>query len=305
MRVARGLEQPATQPEMFTDASGTARPRSRCSTTPASPATTRAARAKGRRRLGHARPLDDADRDGRSRSRLRIVMLDHPSNPGFPTYWHARGYGLFAANPMGEKVFTERQEGAQRRRSSRARRSCSATASSSSSGQATPDAVERLYRAFSGSVILSRSMRVGIIGGGNISETHARAAQAIEGLTVEAVYGANAARRRARGGGRRHRLRRPRRFLEHGLDFVIIGSPSGLPCRSRASPPRAAGCTCSSRSRSTSRPRASTRCIAETAQAGVKLGVCFQDRLHPGHQRHRRRSSTPAGSASRCWPRAG
>ena len=34
-------------------------------------------------------------------------MLDHPSNPGFPTYWHARGYGLFAANPMGEKIFTD------------------------------------------------------------------------------------------------------------------------------------------------------------------------------------------------------
>ena len=37
-------------------------------------------------------------------------------------------------------------------------------------------------------------MRVGIIGGGNISDTHARAAQAIEGLTVDAVFGANAAR---------------------------------------------------------------------------------------------------------------
>ena len=37
-------------------------------------------------------------------------------------------------------------------------------------------------------------MRVGIIGGGSISDTHARAAQAIDGLTIEAVYGANAAR---------------------------------------------------------------------------------------------------------------
>ena len=37
---------------------------------------------------------------------VTIVMLDHPSNVGFPTYWHARGYGLFAANPLGEKVFT-------------------------------------------------------------------------------------------------------------------------------------------------------------------------------------------------------
>ena len=34
-------------------------------------------------------------------------MFDHPKNPGFPTYWHARGYGLFAANPLGQKIFTE------------------------------------------------------------------------------------------------------------------------------------------------------------------------------------------------------
>ena len=26
-----------------------------------------------------------------------------PENPGYPTYWHARGYGLFAANPLGQK----------------------------------------------------------------------------------------------------------------------------------------------------------------------------------------------------------
>ena len=30
-----------------------------------------------------------------------LLMLDHPKNPGYPTYWHARGYGLFAANPLG------------------------------------------------------------------------------------------------------------------------------------------------------------------------------------------------------------
>jgi Methane oxygenase PmoA len=30
-------------------------------------------------------------------------MLDHPSNPGYPTHWHARGYGLFSANPLGQK----------------------------------------------------------------------------------------------------------------------------------------------------------------------------------------------------------
>lgn len=31
-----------------------------------------------------------------------VAILDNPSNPKHPTYWHARGYGLFAVNPFGE-----------------------------------------------------------------------------------------------------------------------------------------------------------------------------------------------------------
>ena len=34
-----------------------------------------------------------------------VAILDNPANPGFPTYWHARGYGLFAANPLGDHIF--------------------------------------------------------------------------------------------------------------------------------------------------------------------------------------------------------
>jgi hypothetical protein len=37
---------------------------------------------------------------------VSIAIIDHPQNPNYPTFWHARGYGLFAANPLGEKVFT-------------------------------------------------------------------------------------------------------------------------------------------------------------------------------------------------------
>ena len=37
-------------------------------------------------------------------------MIDHPKNPGYPTYWHARGYGLFAANPLGQKAFSNGKE---------------------------------------------------------------------------------------------------------------------------------------------------------------------------------------------------
>ncbi len=36
---------------------------------------------------------------------VTVAMLDHPKNPNYPTYWHARGYGLFAANPLGQHIF--------------------------------------------------------------------------------------------------------------------------------------------------------------------------------------------------------
>lgn len=41
---------------------------------------------------------------------ISIAIIDHPKNPGYPTYWHARGYGLFAANPLGQKVFSGGKE---------------------------------------------------------------------------------------------------------------------------------------------------------------------------------------------------
>ena len=36
-----------------------------------------------------------------------IVIMNHPGSVNYPTYWHARGYGLFAANPLGQSVFLE------------------------------------------------------------------------------------------------------------------------------------------------------------------------------------------------------
>lgn len=38
---------------------------------------------------------------------VSVVIIDHPANTNYPTFWHARGYGLFAANPLGEKIFTK------------------------------------------------------------------------------------------------------------------------------------------------------------------------------------------------------
>jgi hypothetical protein len=34
-----------------------------------------------------------------------VAILDHPSNPKHPTFWHSRDYGLFAANIFGEHDF--------------------------------------------------------------------------------------------------------------------------------------------------------------------------------------------------------
>jgi hypothetical protein len=42
--------------------------------------------------------------------KISLVVCDHPRNQSYPTYWHARGYGLFAANPLGAKDFTEGKE---------------------------------------------------------------------------------------------------------------------------------------------------------------------------------------------------
>jgi hypothetical protein len=38
--------------------------------------------------------------------KISIVMVDHPENPGYPTYWHARGYGLLLANPLGASAYS-------------------------------------------------------------------------------------------------------------------------------------------------------------------------------------------------------
>jgi hypothetical protein len=37
--------------------------------------------------------------------KISVVICDHPENPDYPTFWHARGYGLFSANPLGVKDF--------------------------------------------------------------------------------------------------------------------------------------------------------------------------------------------------------
>lgn len=106
MRVARGLEQPSTTPDVFTDSSGKA-------------TTIKVLDNKGVTGLYTSSEGLKGDAVWGTRGRwvvlngtvdgeqVAVLMLDHPSNANFPTYWHARGYGLFAANPLGPSVLTD------------------------------------------------------------------------------------------------------------------------------------------------------------------------------------------------------
>ena len=40
-----------------------------------------------------------------------IAMFDHRDNPRHPTWWHARDYGLVAANPFGVNHFEGKPDG--------------------------------------------------------------------------------------------------------------------------------------------------------------------------------------------------
>jgi hypothetical protein len=109
LRVRRELEQPSTDAVTYTDASGR-------------PTTVKAMDTNGVTGLYRSSEGKTGDAVWATRGRwttltgkvnqedITLVMLDNPLNAGFPTYWHARGYGLFAANPLGQGIFSNGKE---------------------------------------------------------------------------------------------------------------------------------------------------------------------------------------------------
>ncbi len=126
------------------------------------------------------------------------------------------------------------------------------------------------------------TVHVGILGGGNISETHARAASQTEGVKVVAVAGRNAAR--VEEMGRRHGAAAYvdiEAFLRHRpLDLVLIGSPSGLHAEQGIAAARH-GLHVLVEKPIDVVVRRADELIAECAKAEMKLGVFFQDRFAP------------------------
>src|SRR3954468_7582628 len=74
------------------------------------------------------------------------------------------------------------------------------------------------------------TIHVGLIGAGNISDTHARAVRAIAGAEIAAVYAPSLDRVEqfvGRHGGVAHDSL-DRMLAQRPLDMVVIGTPSGL-----------------------------------------------------------------------------
>ena len=125
-------------------------------------------------------------------------------------------------------------------------------------------------------------MHIGILGGGNISDTHARAAASIPGVRVVACYGANrerTAKLAAQHGAAVYDDLDS--FLDHRpMDIVAIGSPSALHAEQGIAAARRGLHVLSEKPLDITTARAD-RLIEACDAAGVKLGVFFQDRLRP------------------------
>ncbi|HEX2340620.1 MAG TPA: Gfo/Idh/MocA family oxidoreductase [Vicinamibacterales bacterium] len=125
-------------------------------------------------------------------------------------------------------------------------------------------------------------MFLGIIGGGNISDTHARAAASIPGVTIAAIYGSNPQKTKRLaervGGAVYDDLDR---FLAHRpMDLVAIGSPSALHAEQGIAAVTRGLHVLAEKPLDITTARVDAL-IDAADRAGVKLGVFFQDRLKP------------------------
>jgi UDP-N-acetyl-2-amino-2-deoxyglucuronate dehydrogenase len=126
------------------------------------------------------------------------------------------------------------------------------------------------------------TIHIGLIGGGNISETHARAVRDVPGAEVVAIFGTNAdkvKRLSSEHGGQPYQSFE--NFLAHRpMDLVVIGSPSGLHATQGIAAAQRGLHVLTEKPIDITTQRADAL-IAAAKSANVKLGVIFQDRVKP------------------------
>ena len=108
IRVARGLEQPSNAPDVFTDANGQTSKTKVVNNEGVTGSYVGSDGKTGDAVWGTRGPwtMLKGSVEGEV---VTLAILDHPNNPGYPTYWHARGYGLYAANNLGQNAFDPKQ----------------------------------------------------------------------------------------------------------------------------------------------------------------------------------------------------
>jgi hypothetical protein len=111
IRVARALEHPSNEPEVFIDVRGEKDTVPKMDNTGVTGQYIASDGTTGEAVWGTRGPWMGLTGivDGKP---VTVAILDHPSNHGFPNYWHARGYGLFAANPFGRRGYDPKQPAA-------------------------------------------------------------------------------------------------------------------------------------------------------------------------------------------------
>lgn len=104
LRVDRAFEEPATKPEKFLDANGIVTEVPVLNNEGVNGVYRNAEGVKGAEVWGKRSPWVAlrAKKDGEI---ITIVLFDNPENPNYPGWSHARGYGLFAHNNLGGRVF--------------------------------------------------------------------------------------------------------------------------------------------------------------------------------------------------------
>lgn len=107
IRVTRALEEPSTRPEIFTDANGVPTKVPVMDNTGVA-GVYLSSEGKIGEKEGWGTRAKWMTLSGTVKGEDVVIgIFDHPKNSTYPTYWHARGYGLFAANPFGAKEFTK------------------------------------------------------------------------------------------------------------------------------------------------------------------------------------------------------
>jgi hypothetical protein len=111
IRVARALEHASTETGTFVNQAGQAETIARLDGTPVTGQYLGSDGKTGEAVWGTRGPWMalQGTVDGEA---VTLAILEHPGNPGRPTAWHARGYGLFSANPFGRHGFDPSQPAA-------------------------------------------------------------------------------------------------------------------------------------------------------------------------------------------------